>query len=101
MRCKFWVGQRVVCVESFSAPNHRKLTKGRVYTVRSVVYCPFDRDVGVRIKGLINPRHPVLGMEYAYVHYFFRPATDISIFHEIVAKVKTGKRDLVPTGAVR
>lgn len=104
MECKFWVGQKVVFFEQFkdSDPLRWKdLTLGAVYTIRAVgIGCDGLRKIpAVLLEEVINGICPETGMEYDYAACRFRPATDITIFKEIVAKVKD--RDLIPAGVIR
>lgn len=87
MECKFFVGQKVVCVEP---TRSGRLTVGQTYTV-TYVGPDMRGAIGVILAEVKSPFSYMGG----FIHTKFRPATDISQFRKIVADVKAGKREPV------
>lgn len=102
MECKFWVGQKVVCVDDVPmpgfSPEMHGLTSGLIYTVREVTISTISGKPALRLREIYRYNsYPY--PDVPYIADRFRPATDITIFKEIVAKVKN--RDLIPAGAMQ
>ena len=90
MECKFFVGQKVVCVDDTPHPQYSGPqdlpTAGRVYTISWVGphRWAYHDMIGVH---LVEHRRAA-----PFGAFRFRPATDISIFHKLVEKArKTGR----------
>ncbi len=103
MECKFWVGQKVVYLRRMDARplseeerrssslGHPNLpTAGDVYTIRDIYVDSYWNEPFVRLVEVVNPTITWVNgtFEAGFNHTRFRPATDITIFKEIVAKVK-------------
>ena len=87
MECNFYVGQKVVCVDTF--PYKGKpggINEGEVYTIREIVdFISPDlqrHGICVYLKEVIRP--PWHGVEVPFFAKRFRPVTDISIFEEML-----------------
>jgi hypothetical protein len=117
MECKFTVGQKIVCVnddsDAFMIPgvNYRKeggldgLTKGQIYTVRSIFMNPRTGNINVELEEITRPSYLESNDEIradsrlwkGYVHMRFAPLKekkkDISVFTEILNKVNDGNHD--------
>ena len=63
-----------------------------VYTVRAVIPCPVSGDLGLLLKEIVNPPHPLFGHEHAFYAGEFRKVlkrkTDISIFTKLLNPTK-------------
>ena len=95
MECKFWVGQNVVCINDDGC--ERWLQTGAVYQIREVVI-GFTQGgqyagaaPGLRLVGITQDLNED-GVQFSYDYRRFRPATDISTFQSIVAKVMNRKK---------
>jgi hypothetical protein len=97
MDCKFVVGQKVTLIKpiEITVPELMPFTVaipqvGEVYTVRSIFVnygC-----VGICLVEIVCKILPI-GFEPGWWHVYFRPAYDLTVFHQILAgaPVKTPK----------
>ena len=101
MECKFYIGQKVVCIdndlhEDFFGKKSRPYSGnmpiiGHVYTIRSLQYVKHCRVPGVyvRLVEIVNPIKSN-GREDQFEHTIFKPLeekkTDISIFTDMLIK---------------
>jgi len=90
MICRFEVGQKVVCIDSTPNPIYKGPqdlpNEGQVYTISWIGPCvwKYNKGIGVHLKE--HTRDMPLGT------HRFRPATDITTFQNIVAKVMNRKK---------
>ena len=105
MECKFFVGQKVVCIDDapfrcLGVERPCGVCVGEVYTITGIV--PVLDRVGLLLAELPHWYNPS-GHDFCR----FRPIheTQIEDLKRVARKAfddaKTGQRDLVPTGAVR
>jgi hypothetical protein len=93
MQCNFYVGQKVVCVNSDpdAVPGFDRrldgLTKNHVYTVRGVMNAPkvwgqryphLADQIWVYLVEIEREICASVDIEVGFVHWRFRPVTDIS-----------------------
>ena len=94
MRCRFYVGQKVVCVDAGGPSPYMHwdasdaIFAGEVYTLKSV-----HLHRGIVVVWLEErERHPLAketwGPESGYGAYRFRPVTDITLLQEIASGIK-------------
>jgi hypothetical protein len=100
MECKFWVGQKVVCVDIDDHGNGSAeiLKINHVYTIRDIRgdgELAGRQVIAVWLNEVDEPHF------YGFLSSRFRPATDISYLQKIARDVFEGKRELLPMGAIR
>lgn len=96
MECKFFIGQKVVCVDAEEHDRYRPswwppgdglgldgLTEGEIYTIRGVG--EYAGAIYVQLMELKRYRDYEPNADIGYAPQRFRPATDITIFNEILA----------------
>lgn len=98
MECKFFIGQKVVCIDAGIHNNYRPahwppadgqgldgLTEGEVYTIRGIG--EIFGAVYVQLVELSRYRDYAPNEEIGFAYQRFAPTTDITIFNEILANV--------------
>lgn len=99
MECKFFVGQKVVCVDALPVPGcgypDREIfpIAGEIYTIREVLVNPRGLPV-VYLAEIVNPKLKYVEgyKEKWFLARRFRPATDITQFHKLVEEARKHKR---------
>lgn len=89
MECKFFIGQKVVCIwDQWGVQLYGETmpVKGRAYTIREMGL-DYDGSAVLRFEEIVNsPRPYTQGfIECWFWHERFAPTTDITIFNEILA----------------
>jgi hypothetical protein len=104
MECRFFVGQRVVCVDaSWSGVGKPpELVEGQHYTIRRIgVGTIYDAKYGepvIFLKEIVRTHH-IGPYEPGLYHKRFRPATDISSLESLLRTTKLPQDERTPEHA--
>jgi hypothetical protein len=81
-------GAKVVWTGGRIRPGVKRLTEGRVYTLRGTALCPINGHIGCYLVGVYNDRHLFLPEELGYLLEQFRPLVTAKTEAEDLAHFK-------------